>query len=223
MDKIDFGKKAESYDSWYNSPAGAMFDKFEKKAFDNLLADYTGGREMLEVGCGTGHWSEYFSRKGFKVTGVDISEKMVEVAGKKEIPGCSFQAGDAENLDFFDNSFDIAAAVTVLEFVQDSERVVSEMARCVKPDGKLLFGVLNSLSAYNRRKQTDKESIYAYANLFSPGQLKKLLEKFGQVEMQTAGFVLQNKNLIWISPLREFLSRLGGSKKGAFIAAEVQL
>jgi hypothetical protein len=97
------------------------------------------------------------------------------------------------------------------------------MARCVKLKGKLLFGVLNSLSGYNQKRQNNAESVYAYAQLFSPQKLTNLLEHYGTVKMRIAGFVLRNKWLIWLSPFWEFLCHAVNSRKGAFIAAEVQL
>lgn len=220
---FDFDKAADSYDDWYESVVGAMYDRLEKGAFDKLLKGNNYGKQLLEIGCGTGHWSEYFSGKGFDVTGVDISEKMIKKADEKNIPNCRFQIADGQKLGFSDNSFDIAAAVTTLEFAEEPEKMISEMRRCVKPGGKLLFGVLNSLSSYNRKRREKTESIYASAKLFSPGQLEDLLGRFGKVRIITAGFVPQNRNLVWSAPLCEFLCRLAGSRKGAFTAAEVQL
>jgi len=220
---FDFDKLADSYDSWYFSAIGSMYDKLEKKAFDELLADYDGGKQLLEIGCGTGHWSRYFSEKGFEVTGLDISGKMIETASKKNIPNCHFQVADGHNLSFFNNSFDIAAVVTTLEFSENPQKMISEMARCVKPKGKLLFGVLNSLSACNRKRQNNPESVYAYAQLFSPNQLQNLFEQYGIITMRIAGFVIRNKWLIWLSPFWDSLLQLVGSKKGTFIAVEVQL
>ena len=219
----DFDKLANSYDNWYNSATGQMYDKLEKKAFDSLIGNHNDSKQLLEIGCGTGHWSRFFSEKGFEVMGIDISEKMVKTANKKNIPHCHFQVADGQNLSFSDNSFDVAAAIATLEFSENLERIITEMARCVKSEGKLLFGVLNSLSTYNRKKQNNPNSVYAYGKLFSPQQLKNLLESFGTVKMQIGGFVLRNKWLIWLSPFWEFLCHVVNSKKGAFIAVEVQL
>jgi len=50
-----------------------------------------------------------------------------------------------------------------------------------------------------------------------------MLKQYGEVTIRIAGFVIRNKFLIWLSPFWESLCRVVGSKKGAFIAAEVQL
>ena len=219
----DFDKLANRYDDWYCSATGQMYDKLEKKAFDSLIGNHDVGKQFLDIGCGTGHWSRFFSEKEFEVTGIDISEEMIKTANRKNMPRCHFQVADGQSLSFFDNSFDVAAAVTTLEFSENPQRIISEMARCVKPKGRLFFGVLNSLSSYNQKRQNNAESLYAYAQLFSPQQLRSLLEHYGTVKMRIAGFVLQNKWLIWLSPFWDFLLQLVGSKKGAFIAAEVRL
>jgi ubiquinone/menaquinone biosynthesis C-methylase UbiE len=130
---------------------------------------------------------------------------------------------DGQYIPFDDNSFDGAASITTLEFAEDPQKVISEMARSVKPGGKLFFGVLNSLSPYNRKRQKIKNSLYEQAELFSPEQLSNLLAGFGKVRTEVAGFVPQNQALIWMAPVLEILCRSVNSKKGAFIAAEVRL
>ena len=222
--KYDFNKLADSYDNWYNSVVGQMYDKLEKKAFDSLIGNHNGGRkQLLEIGCGTGHWSKFFSEKGFEVTGIDVSEQMIATVNKKNIPHCRFQVADGQSLSFFDNSFDVAVAITTLEFSENPHKIAVEMTRCVKPKGKLLFGVLNSLSSYNQKRQNNSESVYAHAQLFSPQQLLNFIEQYGTVKIRITGFVIRNKLLIWLSPFWDSLLQLMVNKKGALIAIEVQL
>lgn len=221
--RFDFNEAAGSYDMWYNSARGAMYDRLEKQAFDRLLANDNQGKSLLEIGCGTGHWSRYFSEKGFEVTGIDISEEMINIARGKNIPHCCFQMANGRNLPFADNSFDVAAAITTLEFTENPEKMLSEMVRCVNSPGTLLFGVLNALSTYNQTMKRHKGSTYARSNLFSPQQLQKLLKPLGKVRLQIAGFIPKSDWLIPLSPLLECIAQLTGSKRGAFIAAKVGL
>lgn len=221
--RFDFDKAAGSYDRWYDSARGAMYDRLEKKAFDRLLVGDNQGKSLLEIGCGTGHWSKYFSEKGFEVTGIDISEGMINIAKKKNIPNSHFQIANGQSLPFADDSFDVAAAITTIEFTENPEKMLSEMVRCVNSPGTLLFGVLNALSTYNQRKKRQQGSIYAWSNLFSSQQLQKLLKPLGKVRLQIAGFIPKSDWLIPLSPLLEFIAQLTGSKRGAFIAAEVRL
>ena len=201
-----------------------MYDRLERVAVDRLLPLAPPGGKLLEIGCGTGHWSEYFAGKGFAVTGVDISERMIAVARQRNVTGGTFDVADAERLPFPDGSFDVVAAITVLEFTADPTRVVSEMTRCVKKGGgMLILGVLNRLSGYNQRRKRRAAGMYAPATLFSPADLKTLLVPSGEPTILVAGFVPRWDSLVWLSPLLERIGRLTGNKHGAFLAAKVVL
>ena len=71
--RFDFDVVADKYDKWYETAKGAMYDRLEKKAVSRYLRQNAQGMKLLEVGCGTGHWSEFFSECGFEVTGIDVS------------------------------------------------------------------------------------------------------------------------------------------------------
>jgi ubiquinone/menaquinone biosynthesis C-methylase UbiE len=201
-----------------------MYDRLEREAVDRLLPPAPHAGKLLEVGCGTGHWSEYFAGKGFAVTGVDVSERMIAVARQKNIAGGTFEVADAERLPFAGGSFDVAAAITALEFTPNPARVVSEMTRCVrKAGGMLILGVLNGLSAYNQSRKRRIASMYASAKLFSPADLRTLLAQSGELTILVAGFVPRWDSLVWLSPLLERLGRLTGDEHGVFLAAKVVL
>ena len=222
--RFDFDAAADRYDQWYETVEGTMYDRLEKKAVSRYLRRNVQGMKLLEVGCGTGHWSQFFSSCGFEVTGVDVSEAMIKIAQSKDIPSASFQVADGHSLPFNDNSFDVAAAITTLEFVHDAELVLQEMARCTrKPSGQLLIGVLNALARLNRNRQQNSESLYSKARLFTPGQTKKLLEPYGQTYVATAGLIPRQKWLLPLSPLTDAVGRLLHLPYGVFIAVQVRL
>ncbi len=222
--RFDFGRISHRYDAWYRTPRGAMYDRLEKRAIDSLLPCVPNGGRLLEIGCGTGHWSEYFSNKGFDVTGVDLSEEMIAIARQRKVSRAVFDVSDAARLPFGDASFDVAAAITALEFTADPAGVVAEMVRCVKKaGGMLIVGVLNRLSAYNRSKQRKAASMYASASLFSPADLRNLLSPFGEPMVLVAGFVPRWDLLIGLSPMLEWAGGLTANQRGAFLAAKVTL
>ena len=221
---FDFDQAASSYDSWYDSARGTMYDRLEKQAIDKLLTGIAKQGRLLEVGCGTGHWSKYFSNKGFEVTGIDRSAEMIKIAGQKHIPNSRFEIADGRNLPFEDESFDVAAAITALEFTTEPEKIISEMVRCVKKSkGVLIIGVLNGLSGYNQKRKNKLGSVYSSANLFYPQRTRDLLSQYGTPRMQIAGFVPEKEWLLGISPLWEHLGQFLRLQKGAFIAARVDL
>ena len=222
--RFDFGRIAQRYDAWYETPRGAMYDRLERRVVGSLLPSACNGRTLLDVGCGTGHWSEYFAVRGYEVTGVDISAETIAIARAKGIANGAFRVADGTDLFFADDSFDVAAAITVLEFVADPEAVLLEMVRCTrKAGGMLLIGVLNRLSPYNCQRAARPGSLYASAHLFDPSELRDLLAVYGEPTVFAAGFVPRRDSLVWLSPLLEGLGRLKGSEHGAFLAARVIL
>lgn len=221
---FDFNRIADSYNSWFNSTKGTIYDRFEKQAVDRLLVGVSKHSRLLEVGCGTGHWSRYFSDKGFEVTGIDISAEMIKIARQKHIPNSRFEVVDGRNLPFEDESFDGAAAITVLEFTTDPEKIISEMARCVKKTkGVIIIGVLNALNRYNQKRKNKRGSVYSSAHLFTPRQIRNLLSQYGITRIQIIGFVPEKDWMLGISTLWEHLGQFLCPQKGAFIAARVDL
>jgi len=223
VSRFNFDVIAERYDQWYASRRGAMYDSLEKKLISYILPTGAEGKRALEVGCGTGHWSRFLSEYGFEVTGLDISESMIDEALQKDLKNVSFHLGDGHLLPFADRSFDLTAAITTLEFVHDPHAVLQEMIRCTRKPGMVLLGVLNRLSKVNRQGQAYPESPYAAAQLFSPLELKEFLQPYGQVQITVGGFVPEQSWLIPFAPWFDRIAGMFGSQKGTFIVALLKL
>jgi ubiquinone/menaquinone biosynthesis C-methylase UbiE len=220
--RYNFDSAADTYDQWYETVEGKMYDYLEKKAISRYLPPQAAGKQLLDVGCGTGHWSAFFSLHGFQVTGIDISEPMIKIAKSKAIANVSFHLADAHALPFDDNHFDVSAAITTVEFVQDVTLVLQEMLRCThKPGGRILIGVLNARAPINRRRRKNPDSLYTKAQWFTPRQIKKLLAPLGRVRVVTAGLLSPRKCMLPWSSWMDTVGRLLHIPYGAFIAAQV--
>jgi len=95
----------------------------------------------LEVGCGRGSLSSYFSDDGWDVTLLDYSDSVLETAKSIfEINGhkASFIQGDANALQFEDSSFDVTYSIGLLEHFEDVKTPISEQFRILKPGGWFL-------------------------------------------------------------------------------------
>jgi ubiquinone/menaquinone biosynthesis C-methylase UbiE len=206
---FDFNTVARSYDAWYERPAGTMYDRLEKEEVSRVLPSPRAGEQLLDVGCGTGHWSTFFTEKGFRVTGVDIAPEMIRVAREKRIPGARFFVADALRLPFPGASFDLLTAMALLEFVDDPGGVLGEMLRCLRPEGSIIVGVLNRWSFQGIRRKWNPSPLFRAARFYSRGELLKLLSRFGPSRVRAAAFVPPGKRLLGTAP---FLDRIG---KGA--------
>ena len=109
------------------------------------LVKYAGverGREVLDVGCGTGVVALTAARLGAKVTGVDLTpELLVRARENGTIMGLdvAWQEGDAEALAFADAKFDIVVSQFGHMFAPRPEIAVKEMLRVLKPGGTIAF------------------------------------------------------------------------------------
>jgi phosphatidylethanolamine/phosphatidyl-N-methylethanolamine N-methyltransferase len=101
------------------------------------------GRDILEIGVGTGLTLPYFPADR-RVVGVDLSEDMLQVAGRKvrdlrlsAVSGLSVM--DACRLGFPDERFDAVTAQFVITLVPDPEQALDEMDRVLKPGGEIVI------------------------------------------------------------------------------------
>lgn len=99
-------------------------------------------QNYLEVGCGPGELAARVQVSlGAEVTAIDISPRMVELARKR---GVDAREGDVQHLPFGNDEFDCAAAAWMLYHVPDVELALDELARVVRPGGRLV-AVTNGL------------------------------------------------------------------------------
>jgi len=99
---------------------------------------------VLDIGCGGGFLSNELARAGHAVTGVDRSEGSLEVARRHDTTkSVQYQAGDALQLPFADETFDVACAMDFLEHVEAPDQVIAEAARVLKPNGLFFFHTFN--------------------------------------------------------------------------------
>jgi SAM-dependent methyltransferase len=95
-----------------------------------------GPRRYLEVGCGPGEMAARVQAElGAEVVAVDISARMVELARSL---GVDARVGDVQELPLEDASFDCAVAAWMLYHVPDLDRGLAELARVVRPGGRLV-------------------------------------------------------------------------------------
>jgi SAM-dependent methyltransferase len=106
--------------------------------------------EVLDVGCGTGLLATRLAHAGYKVTGVDPSEGMLEVLAGRT-PKVDSVRASGTSLPFQDDTFDLVLSVAVMHHIADAEDVrqtLSEMVRVAKPAGRILVWDHNARNPY---------------------------------------------------------------------------
>jgi ubiquinone/menaquinone biosynthesis C-methylase UbiE len=146
--EIEHGKKIKknAEDVWnWDSPAGRM--RADRRA--ELLVKHgkiISTDKLLEIGCGTGLFTGKVSAlSGTKdITAIDISDDLLELAKKKN-PDFNFVIGDAMNLAFDKDTFDVAFGSSVIHHL-DIRRSFEELFRVLKPGGRIVFAEPNMLN-----------------------------------------------------------------------------
>ncbi len=98
------------------------------------------GSQVLDVACGTGNTAIPAAKRGANVTGVDIATNLLEQAKERaaaERLQVRFEEGDAEELPYADNTFDVVVTMFGAMFAPRPERVAAELVRVLKPGGMI--------------------------------------------------------------------------------------
>jgi ubiquinone/menaquinone biosynthesis C-methylase UbiE len=130
--------------------SGPTDEGFTQAERDFVLGKVHAGHTVLDMGCGTGRFTVPMAATGALVTGLDISREMLDVThAKLSEHGLSadLREGDMARLPFDDNSFDIVTSMLALMHIplSDRGRVFAEASRVLRPGGRLILGVKNSL------------------------------------------------------------------------------
>ena len=151
--KVDERNVAAAWDE--NAPTWAAevraghdrtHELFTSPQFMQFLPDLA-GLSMIDLGCGEGRNTRSFTRRGARMTGVDISSGMIELARHEEMRaplGIRYEVESSAQLrSFADNSFDAAVSTMALMDTPDFPAVAREAFRVLRPGGGFYFSVLH--------------------------------------------------------------------------------
>ena len=150
---------------------------------------------ILDFGCGPGVLSMALAHDGYEVTGFDGSEGMIQAAKResegKGLSGVSFQVTSAELFSPEPERFDAIVCSSVLEYIQDDNRLLDGFARALRPGGILLISVPHT-SSYCGRVQDFLSHIPGL--LRGPGR-KYLKHTRRRYDLQRFSEVLRERSL----------------------------
>lgn len=126
----------------YLSMAGTLVDRVEP----------TSDERVLDIGCGTGNVAITAARRGVDVTGLDVTPSMLETATRNaelaNVEGIDWREGDATDLPFDDDSFDVTLSALGHMYADPPADATAELLRVTRPGGHLGFTSWTPTSLY---------------------------------------------------------------------------
>lgn len=139
--KYDDSTFFEQYEKMNRSQKG-LAGAGEWYVLKNMLPSFS-GKDVLDLGCGFGWHCRYAIENGAKsVTGVDISEKMLEKAKKiNNLKGIEYVKEALEDIDYPAEQFDVVLSSLTLHYIESFESISRSVYKWLKPQGCFIFSV----------------------------------------------------------------------------------
>lgn len=197
-----FDPIAKEYDQWFDDNITTYFS--ELAAVKYFLPSIGKG---VEIGVGTGRFA---IELGIKY-GIEPSQAMANIAKQR---GIEVTISTAENMPYPNESFDFAIMVAVDPFVEDIEKVYSEIYRILKPEGRLILGTLHKEGAAAQQYMTMTDN-----EVYKNAQFHTVSETIEQ--LKTGGFAAFNtcQTLFSLHP-NKVEEPIPSHHQGSFVAIE---
>ena len=161
--------KKQTEEKWTDSPCGSNYSAEEyltKEYFEEIEEHrYSShpwineaidsfnlkGKDVLEIGFGMGTDHLNMARRGGNMNGIDLTRRHLDITKTRlELYGLKSNLinGDAENLPYNDNTFDFIYSLGVIHHSPDTEKIISEINRVLKPGGKCYVAVYHKNSVF---------------------------------------------------------------------------
>lgn len=175
-DVIDFWEEKDVCEKENNKPETfhARLTAHQIRSVVNL----TGDVRILDAGSGWGRIAKHFQTDG-ELIGFDITKSLLQ--NQQQIaPDATQIRGDASQLPFCSNSFDLVYASRMLHYVDNYESILSEFSRVTKPGGNVVIVQPNAWNPYRHFNY--------YTNLLSPSEVSSSFNRLGFSDVETIYF-----------------------------------
>lgn len=204
-----FNNLAKRYDFFNRVISLGMQTRVKKKSLK--LLNIEDGNNVLDICTGTGDLAYYINNinPNLNITGIDFSEKMLEIARAKQKDyqnNMRFFFADGRELPFEDNTFDIVTIGFGLRNIENYERVISEIHRVLKNKGQVLnldfscdksfansvFDLLTSiLTSFTSKKNSFRYLISSKKEFLSSTDLINLFRRKGFIFLKRKYFAFE--------------------------------
>jgi len=163
-----------------------------------LLVKKNGGRKILDLGCGSGIQSKKLSRAGLKVTGFDLSSKMIQQA-KRRVPGAKFVVGDITKMEFTKEGFDgVFAQASLLHIPKKLiPKVMKSIHKILKTNGVLYLALKEGIGEKVVEEERLGRVVRRFFSFFTKEEIEDYLQGIGFKVLEIKRFVSKSPT-IWL-------------------------
>ena len=161
---------------------------------------------LLDVAAGTGHATRALASRVLVAVALDVTEEMMQAgkAGAQQagLSNVIFQRGDALDLPFLDQSFDVVISRFATHHIERPDIQLAEMARCLRPGGRLaLADVLADEDPEIARRQNDLERVRdsSHARTLSAAEIVAEMESLGLVQIEVHSRPVEHRVESWLA------------------------
>lgn len=159
----------EWFQNWFNSPYYHILykqrDNEEAEFFIDNLCDFLQpepSSKMLDIACGKGRHAIYLNKKGYDVTGIDLSLNSIKYARQFENKHLNFFVHDMRKLfyiNYFDFTFNLFTSFGYFQTDKEHINTLKMFRKSLKPDGKLVLDYMNSQKIINGLVEREQKEI----------------------------------------------------------------
>ncbi|MBD3585090.1 methyltransferase domain-containing protein [Salinimonas sp. HHU 13199] len=160
---------------------------------------------LLDIGCGTGRNTALLAERGFDASGADLARGMVEYASLN-YPHLSFCVADAQHLPFNNDAFDVVFSSMAMQWCQDINLAMSEVARILRHAGIATLSIMTDGSFGQLNASRRASGLSAVTNIMASH------EKWLTAAQESGFTVLQAENIAYTDTFADILSLLRSIK-----------
>jgi SAM-dependent methyltransferase len=174
-----YNRLAEEYVRRYGDELEAK--PFDRQLIGRFVQDVPPGKQVCDLGCGSGHVADHLRQLGVNVFGVDLSPGMIDVA-KRTYPLVEYRVGDMLELDLADESLGaVVALYSIIHLERDQVRpAFSEMFRILVPGGGVLVSFHRGEGTLHEEESLGTPVAFD-CTLFEPDEVRSVMEDVGFV------------------------------------------
>lgn len=177
MNSKSFDDIAEYYER------GILWRRFFMPLYKAILDRIEGfeSERVVEIGCGTGEMAVMLSNRGFAVTGIDSSEKMLDEARNKSCNSDNprFLKAQAEDMPFGECEFDTAVSSLTFHHMKEKQRSLREMRRVLCPGGRIMLFDMCYEGIFGKLSWIAGRSVASCPKFFTRKELGEMMKEAG--------------------------------------------